>query len=161
MLEVFADLFYHATFPQKEVTVEKEVILEEIRSYMDMPSDLIFDEFESLIFYQHPLGNAILGTQKSIKALKQDTIKSFYHNYYTNHNLIIASEGPLKFEKIIEKIKHYFKEETSPTKDLNRLPFFNYEPRCLKVKKKIQQSHCIIGDLAYSIKDERRIPFYF
>lgn len=161
MIELFADLFYHALFPEKEVNIEKEVIFEEIRSYMDMPSDLIFDEFENLIFKNHSLGNTILGTQKSVKSLKQNTIKNFYHNYYTNHNLIIASEGPFKFEKIQHIINHYFNEVTLQTKSLNRIPFTTYEPRYLKVKKKIQQAHCMIGNIAYSIRDQRRIPFYF
>ena len=161
MLELFSDLLYHAAFPEKEIEIEKEVILEEIRSYEDMPSELIFDDFESLIFGVHPLGNSILGTQKSVKHLKRNTILDFYKKHYTNDNIVIASEGNMDFKKLIHQVQHYFCEPTPNIQTPVRIPFEPAESKTLQVKKRIQQSHCILGNLAYSIKDEKRIPFYF
>ena len=76
-IELLSDIFFNSTFPEKELIKEKDVILEEINYYNDSPAELIFDEFETLIYNGHPLGKNILGTKKSIKKFKRDDILQF------------------------------------------------------------------------------------
>ena len=73
-IELISDIVFHSTFPEKELEKEKEVILDEINSYKDSPSELIFDDFEELIFPNHPFGRNILGTKKHIKRFNRTHI---------------------------------------------------------------------------------------
>jgi predicted Zn-dependent peptidase len=66
-LELFQDIFFHSVFPEKELIREKQVVMEEIRSYRDTPDEQIFDDFEDRMFTGHPLGKSILGTPASLK----------------------------------------------------------------------------------------------
>ena len=72
-----ADIAFHATFPEKELEKEKTVVLEEINFYKDSPSELIFDDFEDLVFAGHPLGKNILGTPASVRGLHRQDILDF------------------------------------------------------------------------------------
>ncbi|MFM8242141.1 MAG: M16 family metallopeptidase, partial [Crocinitomicaceae bacterium] len=67
-IELLADISMNSTFPEKEIEKEKEIILDEINSYLDSPSDKIFDDFDALMFENHPLGNNILGTKASVNS---------------------------------------------------------------------------------------------
>ena len=66
-VELIADIAFNSTFPEKEIAKERDVILDEIASVRDNPSDVIFDEFEERLFGKHPLGRTILGTPESVK----------------------------------------------------------------------------------------------
>ena len=66
--ELLSDILFQSTYPEKELEREKEVVMEEINSYKDSPSELIFDEFEELVFDGHPIARNILGTPEKLKA---------------------------------------------------------------------------------------------
>ena len=76
-IELIADMAFRSTFPEKELVKEKEVIIDEINSYKDNPSELIFDDFDELLFAASPLGRPILGTAESLKNISSDNIKIF------------------------------------------------------------------------------------
>ena len=65
-VELLFDILFRSTFPERELKKEKEVILDEINSYKDSPSELIFDDFEELVYPDHPFGRNILGSKKQI-----------------------------------------------------------------------------------------------
>ena len=69
-LELFADIVFHSVFPEKEIEKEKEVVIDEINSYKDSPGELIFDDFEELIYPDYPIGRNILGSEKAVKGLR-------------------------------------------------------------------------------------------
>jgi predicted Zn-dependent peptidase len=75
-LELLNDIIQNSTFPEKELKKEKEVILDEILSYEDNPSDLIMDEFDEVVFPNHSLGKNILGTQESVKSFNKKKAKT-------------------------------------------------------------------------------------
>ena len=82
-LELFQDIFFHSTFPEKEVEKEKQVVIDEIRSYLDNPAEQVFDDFEDQLFAGHPLGKNILGTVKSVKKLNNLSLNGFiYRNLF-------------------------------------------------------------------------------
>ena len=88
-LELLTDIVFHSTFPQHEINKERGVILEEIESYEDNPAELIFDDFESTLFPNHPLGHNILGTPRHIKRFDTDRALRFVKRYYHPANAVL------------------------------------------------------------------------
>ena len=86
-LELLSDIVFHSTFPANEIKKETEVILDEIQSYEDTPTDLIYDEFENIIFKGHPLGYNILGNTESIRQFGTAEALSFVQRYYQPNNM--------------------------------------------------------------------------
>ena len=80
--ELLVDIVFHSTFPQREIEKETEVIIDEIQSYEDNPSELIFDDFEDLIFRGHPLGRNILGNPEQLKQFRSEDAAAFTARFY-------------------------------------------------------------------------------
>lgn len=155
--ELFSDILFHSTFPEKELEKEKEVIFEEINLYKDSPSDLIFDEFENLIFKGHPLGRGILGEPEQLKKYQRNDLLSFIKNNYHTDQIVLSSVGNEKFEKIVSLAEKYFATATSKFKQEKRQTLNIYTPENQFVKKHICQTHCILGNRAYSIENKNRL----
>ncbi len=158
VIEILNDVVFNSVFPQKEFEREKEVIIDEINSYKDSPVDSIFDEFEELAFPNHAIGRCILGTQKQLRKYKVEDIKSFVEEKYNTDQMVFVSIGNIKFDRLIKLCKKYFETNALNSRNFNRLyveSFASFE----KIKKcRIHQSHCIIGNYAYSYKEEKRLP---
>ena len=99
--ELLTDIVFHSTFPQHEIDKEVEVIIDEIQSYEDTPSELIFDDFENLIFPNHPLGRNILGKPEMLKGFTTDDALAWTNNYYTPSNIVFFVLGDLNFKQIV------------------------------------------------------------
>ena len=93
--EILADILFHSTFPEKEITKEKDVVLEEINYYKDTPAELIFDEIEEMAFAGHSLGRNILGSRQSLKRIGRQDILNFVKSQYTADHIVVASVGNL------------------------------------------------------------------
>src|SRR5690606_10290987 len=89
-LDLFEDIAFHSEFPEEEMNKEKGIIIDEIASYKDSPEDSIADDFEDIIFQDHPLGHNILGTEESLKALTREDIKSFIKDNYATEGIIVG-----------------------------------------------------------------------
>src|SRR6202021_3770363 len=76
-IDLFEDILFHSTFPEEEMEKERGVILDEIASYLDQPEEAIQDDFEDLLFKDHPIGRNILGTPETVAKLNSDDIKQF------------------------------------------------------------------------------------
>lgn len=157
-LELLSDILFHSTFPLKELEKEKTVISEEIKSYLDTPSDQIFDDFEDLVFSGHPLGKNILGTEKSLKKLNRNDVLDFVRRNYRTEEMVIVSVGKILFSRLVKIVSKYFDARVEPGIAAARNSFTSYHPGQKIVKKKIFQVHCIIGGPGYAYGDDRRIP---
>lgn len=157
-IHLLSEIFFDSQFPEKEIEKEKTVIIDEIESYEDIPSELIFDEFEELVFDKHSLAPNILGTKKSVKKINRDTILQVYRKMYVPSNLIISYVGSLSAENVVKLVKKYFSLNViKHTESITYIPFVPRETTFNVVKnKKTHQSHCIIGSIAPSIKNELR-----
>ena len=107
-LELFADIVFHSVFPEKEIEKEKEVVIDEINSYKDSPGELIFDDFEELIYPDYPIGRNILGSEKAVKGLRRDDIIDFVKRNYRPGRMVISSVGDIPFDKLVRLIERYF-----------------------------------------------------
>ena len=159
-MELLKDITFYSVFPQKELEKEKSVILEEMLMYQDAPEDAIQDHFEGLVFNTHPLGYNILGTPDSVKSFKTDTFKKFIKEHLDTSKIVFSSIGNLPFKKVKELAEKHFYDIPASHSSKKRTPFKKYKPSIVAKEKPITQAHCVIGRNAYSIKDNKRIPFF-
>ena len=159
-LDVLSDVFYNSTFPADEIEKEREVICDEIDSYDDSPSELIFDEFEELLFTDSPLSMPILGTKKSLRKINTLKIKEFYEKEYLNSKVVLSFVGDISFNEFIAVAQDYFIcRKVLPltgSKEFYDQKFFT--PFNVSKKKSTSQCHCILGCKTFSWYDKERFP---
>ena len=155
-LELMSDMLFHSVFPEKEIEREKEIIIDEINSYRDNPSELIFDEFEELIYEGNPLAGSVLGTETSVKNFTRNDIARFMENNYHTNEMVLASVGNISFHKLKKYFEQYFDQVPKNLRNTRRYLATPYIPRLRKEKKDTFQAHCVIGNIAYNLKDQRR-----
>jgi predicted Zn-dependent peptidase len=160
-MELLADVLVNSTFPEKELEKEKDVIIDEINSYMDSPAEHIFDEFEGQIFANHPLGNNILGTKKTVAAFGRKDILNFIQKHYFAENMVLSVVGPYSMKRVIEIAQKYFSEVVSQVSQIKPLPFKTYSPSDKSVIYSNYQSHIVIGGLAYDLHHKNRLGLAF
>jgi len=155
-LELFADILFNSTFPEKEIKKEKDVVLDEINSYKDSPSELIFDEFEELLFKGHPIGGSILGTPETVKNFNREAIQRFMKRNYLTGRMVISSVGNIKTADLVRLAGKYFGSAEVITTKVNRDVFDKYVPEMKTDLKSNFQVHCVLGNLAYDLASEKR-----
>ncbi len=155
-LELIADITFNSTFPEKEIVKEKAVIEDEINSYLDNPSEQIFDDFDAQIFSDHSLGKNILGTPASLKKIKRKDILNFVQRNYSSNQIVFSSIGNIPeamLKRLMEKHLGSIKLKASTQK---RNSFKKYRPTTIETKKDTNQSHCILGNVAYGVNHKDR-----
>ncbi|GHT69881.1 peptidase M16 [Bacteroidia bacterium] len=156
-VDLLADLVFNSQFFEPELEKEKEVILDEINSYLDTPSELIFDEFENLFFDGNELGHNILGDAKSLETFTQNTCRLFTQQFYSPDNMVFFFYGNTPFKKILRLANKYIlTEKQSITNIYRKPPLFNPAGQ-VKIDKDLHQTHVVIGGKTYPVFDERRI----
>ncbi len=155
-IELLADIVMNSNFPIKEIEKEKEIVLDEINSYLDSPSDKIFDDFESLIYPNHSLGYNILGTPETVKSFTREDLLQFMKKYFVTGNMVISYVGNVPLTKLIKWLSIYFKDmPVGPRND----QFFAFHSPVAHVKREKAsnyQAHVIIGGMAPSYLDDDR-----
>jgi predicted Zn-dependent peptidase len=159
-VELIRDIVFNSTFPDKELTKEKEVIIDEINAYRDNPAESISDDFEELIFPDNPIGRNILGNPETIRHFSKRDIYVFLKSNYHTDQMVFCSVGNIPFKKINYLFQRYFSDIPSSYREKPRIKFESYQPRKLTVQKNTFQTHCIIGNIAYDVKDQRRMGLY-
>jgi len=156
-IELFSDILINSTFPDQELKKEKDVIIDEINSYNDSPSELIFDEFEELIFQGHPIGRNILGTPENVKLFTREDIQLFMTKNYNTDQMVICSVGKITGKRFLQLAERYFNPFPENRRNFNRPAFTGDKIRFKSVEKETFQAHCVIGGLAYDVHHPNRI----
>lgn len=159
-VELISDITFNSIFPEKEIEKEKDVVIEEINSYLDNPSELIFDDFEELIFSNQPIGRNILGSPESVRSFSQKTITDFISNNYDTNELVFCSVGNIENEKIQDLFKKHFAHIVTNKRIVRSNKTSVYNPVTHTKKMDTFQNHCILGNIAYDLKDERRMGMF-
>ena len=148
-LELLYDITFNSVFPAKELKKEKAVVIDEINSYKDNPSEQIFDDFEEQIFGNHPIGKNILGTPKLVNSFNKASIKEFIASNYHSQQIIICSTGNILFAKLIKWVEKYFGHLPNSNKESKRKSFKTYKTTHKIQKHNGFQTHCMIGNTAF------------
>jgi predicted Zn-dependent peptidase len=154
--ELLADIVFHSVFPEKEIEKEKAVVIDEINSYKDNPAEWIYDEFDELVFGNHPLGRNILGTRAKLKAYTRNDVIRFRDTNYVPSNIVISSVSNLSLSKVVHIAEHYFSDIPAASSATSRQPFAGYIPRNVTKKYSRHQAHVVIGNTACNAHDPRR-----
>ena len=156
-MELISDIMTNSVFPAKELEKEKEVVIDEINSYKDSPSELIFDDFDELLFDGHPIARNILGTPKLVKSFTRDNIFQFLGNNYHTDQMVLCSVGNINFKRFLYLAEKYFDAIPASPRKKERLLFNHYTPGTRTEKRDTFQAHCVIGNIAYNAQDEKRM----
>lgn len=182
-VDLLTDIVFHSVYPQTEIDKEVEVICDEIESYNDSPAELIYDEFENIIFKGSPLGHNILGTAEQVRSFKTEDALRFTRKLYRPDNAIFFAYGDIDFKKLVKLLKtlnfehgtlNFMNSKTSETPatemeadDANhkvQSSKFNVqskvEGQTIVMQKNTHQAHVMIGTRAYDVNDDRRMPLY-
>jgi predicted Zn-dependent peptidase len=159
-MELVSDIVLHSTFPQKEIDKEIVIIIDEIQSYNDSPSELIYDDFEEMIFAHHSIGHNILGRTETLESFKTDDAFRFVRNHYQPHEMVFFVMGDLNFNQLKRMAEKYLQTSTTEERQLNRVPPVSYTPSRVEITKNTHQVHCMIGNRAYDIYHPKRLGLY-
>ena len=159
-VELMADLVFHSTFPQAEIEKETDVIIGEIQSYEDTPSDLIFDGFEDLIFSGHALGRDILGNADALKGYTTADALAFYRKFYVPENMVFFVTGKYEMKQVIRYVEKAVGEVAPTHLDYTRTSPSFYVPRHEVQRRDTHQAHVMIGGRAYEGSSQKKQSLY-
>jgi len=158
--EIISDVIFNSVFPAREIEKEKDVIVEEINSYFDNPAELIFDDFEELIFPNQPIGRNILGTPSTVRSFTQKNISDFISNNYHTSEMVFCSVGNISDVRIMKLFYKYFADIPLKIREIQPKTAWLYKPVSVTKNMDTFQNHCIIGNIAYNLKDDRRMGMF-
>lgn len=159
-VELLNDVIFNSVYPQREIDKECDVIVDEINTYKDNPSENIFDEFEIAMFPKHPLGHNILGTKKSIEKFRTEDFLAFVGEKYNTNEMVFCSIGDIDFSKLIRLCEKYFGSNPLRQRKFERQPLMERVQFDKIVKKKCSQANTIVGNYCYPYSNPKRVPMY-
>lgn len=162
-VKLLTDMVFDSQYPDNELKKEIEVICDEIESYNDSPAELIYDDFENLVFDGHPLGHNILGKAELLRTYTSEHAKSFTNRMYRPCNMVFFAYGELDFKALVR----WLKQATAHFD--NALPYIDthedemlppYRAQEIVRQMDTHQAHVMLGNRAFSTYDKRRMPLY-
>ncbi|MBP5323686.1 MAG: insulinase family protein [Bacteroidaceae bacterium] len=159
-IELLSDIVFNCTFPQKEIPGELGVILDEIESYEDSPSELIFDDFENILFAGHPLGHNILGTPRKLHTFTSQSALNFTSRYYHPANAVLFVYGNISLKRILNYAAQFTEGLPSGTALNDRKPPVPHPASHVVRHRHTHQTHVLMGCEAYPSDDPRRTGLY-
>ena len=112
-VDLLSDIVFHSVYPQAEIDKEVEVICDEIESYNDSPAELIYDEFENILFKDSSLGHNILGTAEQVRSFTTEDALRFTRKLYRPDNAIFFAYGDIDFKKLVKLVRRALADDDS------------------------------------------------
>lgn len=167
-LHLIAEMVTEPTFKKEETDKERMVIIDEIESYNDSPSELIYDDFEGLVFAGHPLAQPILGTRKTLRHIsaKPEMPKQWMASHYTPDRMVVFCQGDVKPEKIFRLAERELSgltrliPDSHPTADRRSMPLSAQDIHEAHYRKHTHQIHAMLGGRAYPLGHENQLPMF-
>ncbi len=159
-IDVISDITFNSIFPEKQVDKERSVILEEMAMYLDSPEDAIQDEFDELVFPNHPLGYNILGTKESLQSFRREHLQDFVTQNIDTERTIFSIVGNIPFKKAVKLAEKYLGDIQAIRHTSERLAAPLYVPQTRVIEKPITQAQVALGLPAYSLHHENRFKYF-
>ena len=179
-VDLLTDIVFQSVYPEEEIRHETDVICDEIESYNDTPAELIYDEFENMIFRGHPLGHNILGTRERVQGFTADHARRFTSRYYRPDNAVFFIYGDVDFDRLTTKILKPTpnpsrtggeSKMTSSEKDTVTDTIADTAAGVTELPSRSggagggfhgshHQAHVMLGSRTFDYNDERRMPLY-
>ena len=155
-IDTAADLVIDPLFPEKELQKEKCVVLEEIKMYADVPEDMIFEQFERIVYANHAFGHPIIGLPQTVSALSQADLFAYLNRRYTPERIVLAAAGNLSHEAVVHAAESAFKGLRKGDGPEPREGVGGYMPQRLEETRPIQQAHMVLGRRGLGAGDSHR-----
>lgn len=165
-VDLLSDIVFHSVYPQAEIDKEVEVICDEIESYNDSPAELIYDEFENILFKGSSLGHNILGTAEQVRSFTTEDALRFTRKLYRPDNAIFFAYGDIDFKKLVKLVGRALADDDSGKLAAEKLPKKypsvgeEIAGQTIVMQKNTHQAHVMIGTRAYDVNDDQRMPLY-
>jgi predicted Zn-dependent peptidase len=158
-VDLLTDIVFNSEYPEQEIAHEVDVICDEIESYNDSPAELIYDEFENMLFKGHPLGHNILGTRERVKTFTSEHARRFTQRYYRPENAIFFAYGNVDFGKLVRllEVREMQDKHIAIVEPTNYSLTSNLSPL---TSENHHQAHVMLGSRTFGYDDERRLPLY-
>ena len=158
-VNILTDIVFHSQYQQHEIDKEVEVICDEIESYNDSPAELIYDEFENILFEGHPLGHNILGKAEQLRTYTTEDALRFVRRYYRADNAIFFAYGDIDFKRLCKQLDNSVIPGHSGTSEKLEIPKAPIGKTIIR-ELGTHQSHVMLGTRAYDIHHPLRIALY-
>lgn len=162
-LHLIADMVLHPTFPKRETDKELTVIYDEIESYNDSPSELIYDDFENLIFRGHPLAMPVLGTKKTLRHIAKSPAMplAWMQTHYRPDRMVLFVLGDIPPQQIVRYAERELGVMPAPVSPFETVPSLDaLPPENIEYRRHTHQTHIILGARAYEIGHRRQLAMY-
>ncbi len=148
-MDLLFDVVFHSKYPQEEMDKEVEVVIDEIESYNDSPSELIYDDFEAMLFQGHPLGRSILGNAERLRAYKTEDVQSYTSRLYVPSNAVLFVYGNVSEKEILRRIPDDVLSEAGQRIVTDETILRPYAPQNKVIEKDTHQAHIMMGARAF------------
>lgn len=155
-IELLADIITRSTFPEAEINKERDVVIEEIHSYLDSPADSVYDQFEELIYAGSPLAHNILGTPDSVATLRTEDCRNFLNTRYTPANMVLYADSPASPDRIQRLFEKHFGSLHHATEMPRRITPPMPMPFSETRRHDGHQAHTILGCRIFGRSDPRQ-----
>lgn len=160
-VELLSDIVLRSEFSSRQIEREREVVLDEIFSYQDFPSEQIYDDFENLVFQGHDLGHYILGDAGSLEGFTTRSLKRFVQRQYQPSEMIFFSFGKTPFTKVVRQLeKHFSFPAPGRVTAKERVAPENFVPVEVELQKNTNQAHVMLGWEAFSMHHPDKHALY-
>ena len=164
-IELLADMIFNSQFSEKQLERERIVILDEINSYLDTPSALIYDDFEQVVFNNHALGKPILGTPESLMNISSETMRRYVERQFRPEKMVFFSVGKTPFAKVMKKAEKHLNVVATNTTSVSAKPQPRIAPpktvvENIAVDKDTHQTHYVIGRKTFDMFHPDRASLY-
>lgn len=146
-VDILTDLVFHSTYPQAEIDKEVEVIADEIESYLDSPAELIFDDFEAMLFEGSPLGRDILGRADRLREYTTADARRFVDRHYRPDNAVFYVTGNLTWKRVLDNLT-FWHEAIRTKAEATAVPSLQItekRPETRIMDKGTHQAHIVVG----------------
>lgn len=159
-IELLSDITFNSSFPPHQIERERQVILEEMAMYQDIPEDALQDEFEDVLFANHSLGHNILGTKDSIKSFRKTDFQQFIQRNLNTNAVVFSSVANIPFKRILKWAEKYIANIPKEDNLNERKKFKTYQAQKNTKIKANEQAYCALGGISYSLHDKKRSNFF-
>jgi predicted Zn-dependent peptidase len=159
-VDILSDITFNSVFPENQIEKERGVILEEMAMYFDSPDEALQDEFEAIVYKDHPMGMNILGKPETVKSFRKRDFLTFFKENLSTDKIVFSCVGNISQDQVERMARKYFEGVTFKKANLKRKKFKKYIAKEEIVKRTVKQAKCAIGRDAYSLQHENRIPLF-
>lgn len=159
-VDILSDITFNSIFPENQIEKERGVILEEMSMYYDSPDEALQDEFEAIVYKDHPMGMNILGRPETVKSFRKKDFLSFFKKNLSTDKIVFSCVGNISPDVVERMARKYFEGVKFRKSLLSREKFKRYHAQEEVLRRTIKQAKVAIGRDAYPLKHPNRIPLY-